>query len=69
MSRKHIRFHDARATEEAVDKLVHRGTIITIKGPSYRLKEKLNQMGLGVEQRQGDDFQSVATDDFLPDGM
>jgi DNA replication protein DnaC len=39
------RFYDTRATEEAVDKLVHHSTIITIKGPSYRLKEKLDQMG------------------------
>lgn len=39
------KFYDARATEEAVDKLVHHSTIITIKGPSYRLKEKLDQMG------------------------
>lgn len=39
------KFYDTRATEEAVDKLVHHSTIITIKGPSYRLREKLNQMG------------------------
>ncbi len=39
------RFYDTRATEEAVDKLVHHSIIITIKGPSYRLKEKLDQMG------------------------
>ena len=38
-------FYDTRATEEAVDKLVHHSIIITIKGPSYRLKEKLDQMG------------------------
>lgn len=38
------KFHDTRATEETVDKLVHHSTIITIKGPSYRLREKLNQM-------------------------
>jgi DNA replication protein DnaC len=39
------KFYDIRATEEAVDKLVHHSTIITIKGPSCRLREKLNQMG------------------------
>lgn len=39
------KFYDARATEEAVDKLVHHSIIIPIKGPSYRLKEKLDQMG------------------------
>ncbi len=39
------RYYDANATEEMVDKLVHHSTIITIKGPSYRLKEKLQQVG------------------------
>ena len=39
------RLYDANATEEIVDKLVHHSTIITIKGPSYRLKEKLQQVG------------------------
>ena len=36
--------YDSRAAEEAVDKLVHHSTIVTIDGPSYRLKEKLKQM-------------------------
>lgn len=38
------RIYDSRAAEEAVDKLVHHSTIVTIDGPSYRLKEKLKQM-------------------------
>ena len=36
--------YDSRAAEEAVDKLVHHSTIVTIDGPSYRLKEKLELM-------------------------
>ncbi len=39
------KLYEARAAEEAVDKLVHHSTIITIKGPSFRLREKLSQMG------------------------
>lgn len=39
------KLYDSRAAEEIVDKLVHHSTIITIKGPSFRLKEKLQQIG------------------------
>ena len=39
------KLYDSRSTEEIVDKLVHHSTIITIKGPSYRLKEKLKEIG------------------------
>lgn len=41
------RFYDPAASEETIDKLVHHSVIITIDGPSFRLKEKLSQLERG----------------------